>query len=119
ALLLGLEDLPVQALGTVGPGLDHLLEQVGGTDGVAAGLREEVEEDTILGREAEADHGSQYRSVRGAVATLKGGNAANGGFAAEFSRRGARRRRGRGARPRGHPREGADPDGVTAPRLRA
>src|SRR4029079_13992470 len=86
ALLLGLEDLPVQALGTVGPGLDHLLEQVGGTDGVAAGLREEVEEDTILGREAEADHGSQYRSFRGAVATLNGGNAANGGMPAELTR---------------------------------
>ena len=50
ALLLADHDLARQ-LPVVGPAVEHLLEQLGGLDDVAAGLLEEVEELTLLRRE--------------------------------------------------------------------
>ena len=92
ALLLGLEDLPVQALAAVGPPLEHLAQQLGRAQGVLPRLGEEVEEDSVLGREGEACHRREYRSF----ARWRG---ASGGSGAEIPRNVRRQARRRRARP--------------------
>ena len=102
ALLLGLEDLPVQALGAVGPVLEHLLEQFRPSAGRSGPTRGAGRRTHGPWGEAEADHHSGISQLRPPGGCQVGSVAANTAISVE-----SRPPRPRAARRHGRPRAAA------------